>query len=68
MAHLKKLATEVKEGDTIQSPHTKSYWGIVYLIQQTAKKITFFVKFTEGDMLGKEWDYSFMKTTKVTVK
>jgi len=65
---MKKLVTDVKEGDVIQCPHVKSYWGKVYSIEQTDKKITFFIVYTEGEMLGTKWHYNFYKTSKVIVK
>ena len=65
----KKVASDIKLGDIIQSPHTSTYWGAVYHIDnaERKKKITFHVKFIAGEMIGKEWDYTFLKATQITV-
>lgn len=69
MANIKKVATEVKVGDTLKSPHS-NYWGLVTkIIDDGKKKIWFVITYTSPlDIVGKEFSYAFMKTTKVTVK
>jgi hypothetical protein len=69
MTNFKKLATEVKVGDTLKSPHS-NYWGLVTkIIDDGKKKIWFVVTYTSPlDMLGQQFSYAFMKTTKVTLK
>lgn len=69
MANFKKLATEVKIGDTLKSPHS-SYWGLVTkIIDDGGKKIWFDITYTSPiDIAGAKFNYAFIKTTKVTVK
>ena len=64
-----KLATEVKVGDTINSPHS-SYWGKVDSISDDSiNKLTFNITYTSPiDMKGMKWSYSFFKTTYVLTK
>jgi hypothetical protein len=66
---MKRLANEIKIGDTLKSPHS-NYWGVVTkIIDDGKKKIWFVITYTSpSEMMGREWTYAFMKTTKVTVK
>jgi len=67
---MKKVASEIKVGETIKSPFSPFY-GIVTEISETNKKIRFDVTFTihpEKSQIGAKWGYWFFKTTKVTVK
>ena len=63
-----KLATDIKKGDIIISPHTASYYGIVERIETTSKKITFHITFTSKENKGDKWCYTFKKTTKIKCK
>jgi hypothetical protein len=65
---MKKIATEVKVGDTIQSNYFKSYWGLVTRIEETEKQFTFHVILVAGEAKGHNWCYTFRKTTKVICK
>ena len=65
---MEKIATEIKEGDVIQSPYFKENWGSVYKITETIKRITFFIVFTQGESIGKNWCYTFSKITKINCK
>jgi hypothetical protein len=65
----KTLATEVKTGDTIKSPHS-NYWGLVTNItDEGGKKIYFDITYTSPEEIaGNKFNYAFFKTTKVTIK
>lgn len=69
MTNFKKLATEVKVGDTLKCPHS-NIWGIVdKIIDNGKKKIYFDVTYISPlNLAGREFCYAFIKTTKVTVK
>ena len=69
---MKIIASEVKVGNIIKSPFSP-YWLEVKNISATEKKITFhglYVSIDNSDknLLGNFWQYTFFKTTKITIK
>jgi hypothetical protein len=66
---MKTYASEVIIGDTIKSPFSP-YWGEVKSISSTEKKITFHIIYSsvpdeDSQLLGKPWQYTFFKNTKI---
>jgi len=64
------VASEILIGDIIQSPFMSAYKMQITKITETEKSLIFTGNFTavpEGGTLGKQWAYTFRKTTKVKV-
>jgi hypothetical protein len=64
------IASDIKIGDVIQSPFMSAYKMEVTKITETEKSLIFtgnYVLVPIGGTLGKQWAYTFRKTTKVKV-
>ena len=66
---MKKIALEIKLGDTIKCPHSGYIGFVKNIIDEGGKKIWFNISYTlPSFLIGKEQIYAFIKTTKVNLK
>lgn len=64
------IATKVKVGDVIQSPFMSVRKMKISKITETEKSVILtgnYIAAEHGGMIGKQWAYTFRKTTKVKI-